>query len=1577
MDLLDLSLKIPGMYRVLDLISEQGSGGLVDKILIAQKGLQRLVNDLRPGAYASLTKVDFKALDELSLRPVGVYGDKGDLVRFLSSLGVLNEDMSAVLIHSLDDGNTPNLRSGIYVVRPFSPSDIVYAVYWPQDSTWLDNASTTQRRNRVTFMRYLTKISEQIICLMSPAQTRNFVWDYQEHSDDGTCDLEGEFGTMIDFLPSRSLEQTNRKKISYHGPDLISSKLMLDPPETQRRSLPLPRLISGEVAQGFLSTRLIPPSAITRQNERFMNDIQLRQFITTSGLKIRCDLQEAELVALAKAGMQDIYPDAWQGWLKRKEDILGELELLEQSETKGYSELHKQTELDFGREAYGYLVTLVLEQFPSLNALELFGDEKIAFEELQKLREGFDSFLSSCRTHHHHLPALHEFKKAIGKINSEEFREQKKRIVCVQIIRKDDTDRKHDDLVKRVIAQGIPSETVETPKQEKGGIFSSLLSIWPSFTSGPIQSIPAPVDAKKIKAMVNEHHRGLSDVQFIKDIPNYLRDEPLIEPATRAALRDAHHFFAKHISKAFGSLMPQCFSARDRLCQIQIGKTVANKKASALKDSLQLLVSQIETSQTESNRNFTMINFRMRAPSYSWQKMGIIVHNLKPSPSDSLPEYIVTGVDEVVTPEYLEYQINKLNISSEEQDRLRLDHSFIPSPSTVQKDSVKFHLSPQHCIVHAQLLSHDRLLLVVDDKRDNFLIYLEPLHAINAAIANQGAKRKLNQSKIGKDILVAYNEDKRILVLCSASKITLHVMVFDEVFSHLQPWGNPFELGSWYTGEAVCACHMTFVTGTEEVLLVDSGSQARIFSLVSQRFRPATLSLPQMPLCSLSSPDGACALFLFQLRDKVLLTAHHWDSFGAPGGITLELNETTLGIHFVVTSFINRRSIHLTFLDHQQGQCRSFALDITKKSSELMFREKGARMSHDNSRKDHHLNNCIIDCFSDVWFRFPVVPAISRDTINGAASRRCRTVSFISENTGCPFASYFKDMIRLFEDQTKKPTGDCLESIHIGTQTFKGLFSNMKSATWPDGISCFNAGQWLADLLCLIPIQIAVTRENRFVPLKNGVTSAEFERSLLGAEVGRIVDSLSFGWYESILSSYMADKPVRVVSSMGEQSVGKSFALNHLVDTSFAGSAMRTTGRQNLIMGVSPSAEGVWMSITPTEDALLVALDFEGLFSTYSPFLLIHSSPKVFTASSDLHRKTHSLFYSTRLCQIWIRLINDVKVLFRNNFALSRDIANLFQSFQASSVILDPAANPSLFQSTLVIIIKDVVESDKREVVREFSLKFQKIVSEEQTANFITRLHAGRLDIIPWPVIESDKFYTYFSTLKRRLYSQAITHPSAGEFLHTLKILMAKLKANDWGAMSQSLASHRAQTLLTILPTAMEYGKTTIHPDFEPLKNMDNGTVIDHKDYGHRLFTSTSSVQGKERETLLFELEKTWEGYGERHRMDDATWSSQLANYLLDIVNVRISQVEAWVSANLNRFKTTNTSVDALQREVANATIDLRANVEIYVTIHYNLMIVIPIIVVPMPVSSLTSTLMNRRPVILGKYSRRDDTDPY
>ena len=44
------------------------------------------------------------------------------------------------------------------------------------------------------------------------------------------------------------------------------------------------------------------------------------------------------------------------------------------------------------------------------------------------------------------------------------------------------------------------------------------------------------------------------------------------------------------------------------------------------------------------------------------------------------------------------------------------------------------------------------------------------------------------------------------------------------------------------------------------------------------------------------------------------------------------------------------------------------------------------------------------------------------------------------------------------------------------------------------------------------------------------------------------------------------------------------------------------------------------------------------------------------------------------------------------------------------------------------------------------------------------------------PVIESIGFYKLFPALKRQLDQQPITHRSAGEFLHLMKTLMAKLK---------------------------------------------------------------------------------------------------------------------------------------------------------------------------------------------------------
>lgn len=119
-------------------------------------------------------------------------------------------------------------------------------------------------------------------------------------------------------------------------------------------------------------------------------------------------------------------------------------------------------------------------------------------------------------------------------------------------------------------------------------------------------------------------------------------------------------------------------------------------------------------------------------------------------------------------------------------------------------------------------------------------------------------------------------------------------------------------------------------------------------------------------------------------------------------------------------------------------------------------------------------------------------------------------------------------MIRDFKRRFQKPTGDRLDEIEI----------HVRSATdpqWslPTAVPC-RAGEWFVELICLIPIHIAVARDNRFLPLQDGVSSDDLTLKLLGSEVGEIINAITIGPYEAILGSYMATKPVKVVSSMGE-----------------------------------------------------------------------------------------------------------------------------------------------------------------------------------------------------------------------------------------------------------------------------------------------------------------------------------------------------------------------------------------------------------------------------------------------------------
>jgi len=291
--------------------------------------------------------------------------------------------------------------------------------------------------------------------------------------------------------------------------------------------------------------------------------------------------------------------------------------------------------------------------------------------------------------------------------------------------------------------------------------------------------------------------------------------------------------------------------------------------------------------------------------------------------------------------------------------------------------------------------------------------------------------------------------------------------------------------------------------------------------------RPASLQLPSLPSAVYSTPDGSCLLVLHAQGPQPSLTAYQWETFGSTNGIPLQIPSFPLE-GAVVTSMVARGRVFLLTLDTDAQCVYSMAIDITRKVTEVIFRAKGANDVSKNEAGYAHHNN-LLDCHKEVWTRFPVLPAVKRRTITSLSERRPKSLTFITENPTLPFASYFSDLIQGFVKETKKPTGDELRHIQVSATDLESFCD--KTAFDPSwNVSRYRVGEWLVDLLCLIPIHIAVCRENRFVPLANGVISSDLERSLLGADVSQIVDRLSFGWYESIFQSYMASKVPPTVS---------------------------------------------------------------------------------------------------------------------------------------------------------------------------------------------------------------------------------------------------------------------------------------------------------------------------------------------------------------------------------------------------------------------------------------------------------------
>jgi len=76
----------------------------VEKVIIDQGSLKRFINQVSPGAYASLTRIDFRALDNVNIKPIGVYGSRERIVDLLLEVRVIEPRLFVIPATSIERG---------------------------------------------------------------------------------------------------------------------------------------------------------------------------------------------------------------------------------------------------------------------------------------------------------------------------------------------------------------------------------------------------------------------------------------------------------------------------------------------------------------------------------------------------------------------------------------------------------------------------------------------------------------------------------------------------------------------------------------------------------------------------------------------------------------------------------------------------------------------------------------------------------------------------------------------------------------------------------------------------------------------------------------------------------------------------------------------------------------------------------------------------------------------------------------------------------------------------------------------------------------------------------------------------------------------------------------------------------------------------------------------------------------------------------------------------------------------------------------------------------------------------------
>eukprot|EP00005_Dracoamoeba_jomungandri_P004059 CAMPEP_0174252206 /NCGR_PEP_ID=MMETSP0439-20130205/1777_1 /TAXON_ID=0 /ORGANISM="Stereomyxa ramosa, Strain Chinc5" /LENGTH=2184 /DNA_ID=CAMNT_0015332715 /DNA_START=325 /DNA_END=6879 /DNA_ORIENTATION=- len=1483
----------------------------VQKLLLRKDGVRELCNTYVPNSFVSDYEIDFSSLEDKKFVCVGVAGSAKAIVRYLLKQRVLEESLGEELLHD------PTCKEkGIYAIVLAEIATLLL-IYWHPDDIFED---VHPENTSCNLLRYMVELSDQLLLIFNEDEMKSFDLNYQRIFE------KTQRNTRVKIVT----QNTTENKVTVEPGFQINYFFL----ETQE-----PPQFVGTTRQIIVRPETVPASCTTEKRKLILTHPQLADYFRqTDWARNFSALQEFEIYQILSV-CPFVYPE-----IKLE---LDQLDQAYQKKTKNdYVKAKIQEEkLEMANNAMWYFDKYWLhETYPHQERLaKEYAEKVVTCEACTEL--GTDAVHLVCG-HCYHKKDLKITSKASKKriykcISCERFSTAVSHDICKKLLKtySEIEQATLPEMFVREVYDKVSTQqgTEQDMKEEKNSQENQLKTIKETDKIGN--------DEKKEKEKYDEEKINIAKSNALqhlrKEVPRQLKEfsqnvdslrkqyllfqEQIdIVDCEKLDFKKSYKEVLSESTKSIFSLNSKKESKEslDTRLTSALGTTNEtrgyernNEKINHLLDKFilayaelrKLIRTNIWYALIEEGKDLHKIN-KYKIKQYSkFQKKKAEVYSKTKFPESPVVDkflsvkhkgsnFEIRVVRQVNIPEKRNFTFANMNVISNRRDVL-------PSIKLIEGS---FKLNAENKLNYISL-DHKTILFFIN----------EPDGLYIRASSTTRVENPRCIKYIGKNIhIITHDEKTRFLALYSKEEEEIGIYRFDERLNNVVLIFS-FVLNTWIKDIDILG--IKFVPGKKTICLVnkEENKNRLYFYEIDRRqmrnIKPVYITFP-MDDWKFTPEGNFLLIFSKEYAKQRILDTKEGKGKEIEDDITgqnelEEQQEEQNGAFSIVmrvmllSSLLFIDTIPLDF-DHCNDQLfnslhigkvggqahlmaySDFYSSLISRRLDIQTEDKQVTVEAQTNEEEGKEENKRIyfNYFYYMYDKFCIKSELDTEL----QPLRLTVVSDMTDNElksiDTLLNKYFTAMFDDLQLQTQKNVSVLKWSVE--THSFSLQLGHFRSQET-------NLANWIQEFICLVPIQIARAESGSFIVLSDGMTGCRIDDLSVG--VTDYVKYVHFGLYETIFASWKS-KDIRVVSSMGKQSSGKSYMLNHLTGSLFDISGGRCT-------------DGVWMTLRVFKNTLLVILDFEGIGSF---------------ERSDQEDMLLSLFNAA---------ISTVTI-YKTEARIDKDTAATFTRFQ-NGVGLISSQSSKLFTGLFLIAIRDVDPRDLEKLKEEFVEKLKDICLKSGTDNFLSKMYAAETEICSYPPLGTRDFYDHLRSISDAIFYQQSVWTQGREFLNHMVLLMGMLRLKAWSSIDSQLVSLIISNIKNNFSIALSFGcltrgKTVSTSDW--LCNIltddiieDEPILFDYEEDGEPLSLDIPDVGlflvgEKDVNNGDFDVKSLMEYFvanvAPRSRSTFKEWHKQFQHFIELLVARRVSRIKKWIETNTNNCVTGEGDVDALKKDL-------------------------------------------------------------